>query len=273
LSDEERRIEIEGEDEEDALEETTEDALEETPEEPEKEEPEEEEEPEEDEDSPEAVADALAKADEEAAQGAPEWEIPEEDLGDLDLSEFKEKEKAGTEAATAEQLKELNDKYVRLYAQFENYKKKAAKDKEELTSYVKEEVIYELLPSLDHLDIALKHANEDESSGGLRQGVEMTLRELYRTLEKFGLKVIEAQGKPFDPEYHHAMSQVETDEVEEKTVMEEFRKGYMFGDKVLRAAMVSVSRKPGEQSEQEEDTGEEAEEESENNTNDTKEED
>lgn len=261
MSDEERRIEIEGEDEEDIREETSE----ETPEESEKEDIED------DEDSPEAVAEALAKADEEATRGAPEWEIPEEDLGDVDLSEFEQEEMA--QGPSAEELKELNDKYVRLYAEFENYKKKAAKDKEELVTFVKEEVIYELLPSLDHLDIALKHANEDESSGGLKQGVEMTLRELYRTLEKFGLKIIEAEGKPFNPEYHHAMSQVETEEFEDKTVIEEFRKGYMFGDKVLRAAMVSVSRKPGDRTEQEEDTSKKAEEESENNTNDTKEED
>jgi molecular chaperone GrpE len=254
LSDEERRIEIEGKDEEDTLEETPE-------------EPEEEEETEEDEDSPEAMAEALAKADEEAAQGAPEWEIPEEELGNMDLSQFEQEEKA--QGPSAEELKELNDKYVRLYAEFENYKKKAAKDKEELATFVKEEVIYELLPSLDHLDIALKHANEDESLGGLKQGVEMTLRELYRTLEKFGLRIIEAEGKPFNPEYHHAMSQVETEEFEDKTVIEEFRKGYMFGDKVLRAAMVSVSRKPGEEAEK--DQGETEEEIENEDTNDTKE--
>ncbi len=256
MSDEERRIEIDGQDEED----TSKD----NPEEPE-------EQSEEDEDSPEAVAEALAKADEEAVRGAPEWEIPEEDLGDVDLSEFEQEEVA--QGPSAQELKELNDKYVRLYAEYENFKKKAAKDKEELATFVKEEVIYELLPSLDHLDIALKHANEDESSGGLKQGVEMTLRELYRTLEKFGLKIIEAEGKPFDPEYHHAMSQVETEEFEDKTVIEEFRKGYMFGDKVLRAAMVSVSRRPGDRTEQEEGTGKKAEEESENDTNDIKEED
>lgn len=254
MSDEERRIEIEPKDEEDTLEETPE-------------EPEEEEETEEDEDSPEAMAEALAKADEEAAQGAPEWEIPEEELGNMDLSQFEQEEKA--QGPSAEELKELNDKYVRLYAEFENYKKKAAKDKEELATFVKEEVIYELLPSLDHLDIALKHANEDESLGGLKQGVEMTLRELYRTLEKFGLRFIEAEGKPFNPEYHHAMSQVETEEFEDKTVIEEFRKGYMFGDKVLRAAMVSVSRKPGEEAEK--DQGETEEEIENEDTNDTKE--
>jgi molecular chaperone GrpE len=235
LSDEERRIEIEGDDEDEIVEDTGDSEEYEKFEEEEML----------DEDSPEAMAEALAKADEEATQGAAEWEISDEELEDLDAHHFIEPEQK-EEGAAQEQVKELNDKYVRLYAEFENYRKRAAKDREDLANYVREEVVYELLPSLDHLDIALKHANEDESSAGLKQGVEMTLREIHRVLEKFGLKAIEAEGKPFDPEYHHAVSQVETDEVEDKTVVEEMRRGYMFGDKVLRAAMVSVSKKPGE---------------------------
>lgn|GEM_PF-496217 len=236
MSDDRRRIDIEGDDDEEIIDDDSAEDSEEFREYEEEEMI--------DEDSPEAVAEQLAKLDEEATKAAPEWEISDLELEDLDAHSFVDTH--GTADDTSqEEIQELNEKYVRLYAEFENYKKKAAKDRLDLANYVREEVVYELLPSLDHLDIALKHAKEDKSSAGLKEGVEMTLRELHRTLEKFGLKVIEAEGKPFNPEYHHAMSQVETDEYDDQTVVEEFRKGYMFGDKVLRAAMVSVSKKPG----------------------------
>lgn len=166
---------------------------------------------------------------------------------DVELVEDKEAEEES--APTAEgvsekgegELAELNDKYLRLYAEFENYKKRVARDKEELVKYANESLLYDMLPSLDNLEIALQHAEGGDS--GLVEGVKNTLRELYRSLEKFGLTHIETEGRVFDPEYHHAMSQVERDDVEEKTVVEEFRKGFMYRDKVLRASLVSVSRK------------------------------
>ena len=145
------------------------------------------------------------------------------------------------ERLTAE-IQEINDKYLRLYAEFENYKKRVNKDKEEIFKYGNESLLYELLPVIDNLEMALKHATNSVSEG-LVQGVEITLKELQRTLEKFGLSPIEANGKPFDPLVHHAMTQVERDDVDEKTVVEEFRRGYMFRDKVLRPSLVAVSKK------------------------------
>ena len=147
-----------------------------------------------------------------------------------------EREQLGAE------LQDANNKYLRLYAEFENYKKRVNKDKEELIRYSNESLLYDLLPSIDHLEMALKHA--PEASSGLVQGVEMTLKELRKTLEKFGLTEIEAYGKPFDPALHHAMSQVERDDIEDGTVVEEFRKGYMLKDKVLRPSLVAVSKNP-----------------------------
>lgn len=140
------------------------------------------------------------------------------------------------------QLQEMNDKYVRLYAEFENYKRRVNKDKEELIKYGNESILHELLPVIDHLEMALKHAASDVSSG-LIQGVEITLKELKRTLEKFGLTEIEAEGKPFDPAVHHAMSQVERDDISDNLVVEEFRKGYRLRDKVLRPSLVAVSKR------------------------------
>ncbi|GBE06665.1 MAG TPA: nucleotide exchange factor GrpE [Nitrospirae bacterium] len=141
------------------------------------------------------------------------------------------------------ELAELNDKYVRLYAEFENYKRYVAKEREELIKYSNEGFMSDLLSVMDHLEMALQHSANNKASSGLSEGVELTLKELKTTLEKYGLKDIEALGKPFDPEFHHAMSQVETDESEENTVVTEFRKGYMLKDRVLRASLVGVSKK------------------------------
>ncbi len=165
-------------------------------------------------------------------------------------------EKASTvekERLTAD-IQDMSNKYLRLYAEFENYKKRVNKDKEELVRYGNESLIHELLPVIDNLEMALKHA-PDNISSGLVQGVEITLRELRKALEKFGLTAIEAENKPFDPIVHHAMSQVERDDVDENTVVEEFRKGYMLKDKVLRPSFVAVSKKPVKTSENEESEG------------------
>ncbi len=143
------------------------------------------------------------------------------------------------------ELQEMKDKYLRLYAEFENYKKKVQKDKEEFSKYCHESIVYELLPVIDHLEMALKHAGEggSETADSLAQGVENTLREMNRTLEKFGVAAIEALNKEFDPAYHHAMSQIERSDMENNTVADEFRKGYLYKDKVLRPSLVAVSKK------------------------------
>jgi len=148
------------------------------------------------------------------------------------------------------EIKAMNDKYLRLYAEFENYKKKVQKDKEELVKYANEKLIFELLPVLDSLEMAIEHAR-DEKNGGIMQGVDNTLKEFLRTLNKFGLTSIEAMGKPFDPSVHHAMSVVEREDVEENRVVEVFRKGYMLKDKVIRAPLVGVSKKPSDGKEEE----------------------
>jgi len=160
-------------------------------------------------------------------------------------------ETSGVQAQEKSVIEELNNKYLRLYAEFDNYKKRVNKDKEELVKYGNESLIYELLPIIDSLELALKHAQE-ESPSGIVQGVEMTLKELQRTLEKFGVSRIEAAGKKFDPSVHHAMTQVEREDIEEKMVAEELRTGYLFRDKVLRPSLVSVSVKPQKKSEESE---------------------
>ncbi len=149
-------------------------------------------------------------------------------------------------------LQELNNKYLRLYAEFDNYKKRVNKEKEELRRYGNESLLYELLPAIDNLELALKHGSCDPRTGVV-EGVEITLKELQRTLEKFGLRKIESLGKKFDPAVHHAMVQVEREDMDEKMVAEELRAGYLLYDKVLRPSLVAVSARPKKAEEQEDE--------------------
>jgi molecular chaperone GrpE len=164
---------------------------------------------------------------------------PDKKEGQGEKEKVKKEERPSTEA----ELNEFKDKYLRLYAEFENYKKRVQREKEDLVKYSREDILYNILPVIDNLEMALQHS-DDKFSEGLVKGVEITLREFQRVTEKFGLASIPATGKPFDPAVHHAMSQVERADAEDNTVVEEFRKGYMLGDKVLRPSLVAVSKKP-----------------------------
>jgi molecular chaperone GrpE len=140
-------------------------------------------------------------------------------------------------------LEEANDKYIRLYADFENYRKVTARNKEEQLKYANEELLTDILTVIDHLELALQHSTANETSNALAEGVQLTLKELKGVLEKHGLVTIDALGKLFDPFVHHAMSQIESEDAVENTVLKEFRKGYMLKDRVLRAALVGVAKK------------------------------
>ena len=141
-------------------------------------------------------------------------------------------------------LEEANDKYIRLYADFENYRKVTARNKEEQLKYANEELLTDILTVIDHLELALQHSTANETSNALAEGVQLTLKELKGVLEKHGLVTIDALGKPFDPFVHHAMSQIESEDAVENTVVKEFRKGYMLKERVLRASLVGVAKKP-----------------------------
>ena len=170
-----------------------------------------------------------------------ESELPQEPENEA------EEDAPGPEEAGTDELKksieEANDKYIRLYADFENFKKITAKNKEDLLKYANEDIMSDILTVIDHLELALQHSSGNETSSSLAEGVELTLKELKGVLEKHGLLTIEAVGKQFDPAIHHAMSQIETDDADENTVVKEFRKGYMLRDRVLRAPLVGVAKK------------------------------
>ena len=111
-----------------------------------------------------------------------------------------------------------------------------------------------ILTVIDHLELALEHSAESTARESLAEGVKLTLKELKSALEKHGLTNIEALGKPFDPSLHHAMSQIETDEADENTVVKEFRKGYMLKDRVIRAPLVGVAKKQSQEETQKTDS-------------------
>ena len=135
------------------------------------------------------------------------------------------------------------DKYLRERADLENYRKRVQREKEELLKYGNESLLLEILPAVDSLEMALSHATE-ESASAVIEGVNLTLTMLVSILKKFGATPIESKGKPFDPAFHQAMTQVECAEFAPNTIIDEFQKGYMLNDRLLRAALVSVATAP-----------------------------
>jgi molecular chaperone GrpE len=149
----------------------------------------------------------------------------------------------GGEAQTGElqALKEerdgLYDRLLRKQAEFENYKKRVEREKSEYFQFASAELMGELLNVLDSFDRAL------QNTGGDLRGFELIYKQLQDTMTRFGLKAIEPIGQKFDPNFHQAVATQTTDEVEENTVVEEMRKGYTLNGRLLRPAMVTVSKK------------------------------
>lgn len=140
---------------------------------------------------------------------------------------------------------EANEKYLRTYADFDNYRKRMQRDMAEFRKYANEQLVLELLTVVDNLGLALKHGAEaGEAVQGMQQGVELVFKQLRDVLDKFGVKRFSAEGEVFDPAKHDAMMQVVTADVPENTVVQVFQDGYMYHDKVLRHAKVGVSKKP-----------------------------
>ena len=136
----------------------------------------------------------------------------------------------------------LQDRLLRRQAEFENYKKRVERERGELIQSASAELIRELLGVLDSFDLAIRNAASQGSAGeDMLRGLDLVYKQLLDTLGRFGLKVIEAKGQPFDPNFHQAISTVPSDDVPENTVVEEFRRGYTLNGKLLRAAMVAVS--------------------------------
>lgn len=163
----------------------------------------------------------------------PEQEIPVTDSADDAGS-------AELEKLQAEVL-EHQQRTLRVQADFDNFRRRTQKEKEDLGKYASSKLITELLPVIDNFERALQASEENPEFESFSKGVNMIFRQLESVLATEGLTAMKSVGEPFNPEYHQAIMQVESDEYEEGIVVEEVQKGYMLKDKVLRPAMVKVS--------------------------------
>lgn len=139
---------------------------------------------------------------------------------------------------TKQELEETTDRFKRIMAEFENFKKRSSKERDMLYNSLVADIIASFLPVQDNLEKAIKSKTEDES---FKQGIELVTKQISDIFKKFGVEEIETCGKPFDPELHEAVSNVQDDTLGEKIIKEEFRKGYKIGTKVIRHAMVVVA--------------------------------
>ena len=136
----------------------------------------------------------------------------------------------------------LQDRLLRMRAEFDNYKKRAERERSETIQFASAELMRELLNVLDSFDLAFRNAaSQGSANAETLRGLDLVYKQFLDTLGRFGLKTIEAKGQPFNPNFHQAVSTVHTDEVPENTVVEEMRRGYTLNGRLLRAAMVSVS--------------------------------
>ena len=140
-----------------------------------------------------------------------------------------------------EELKQSEDKYLWLYAEFENFKRRKNKEIETNNVYKSQKVITEILPSLDNLERALQVESDNEEIKSLLKGVEMVYEGLLNVLKSEGVELIETENAQFDPNYHHAVMQEEDSEKESGAILDTFQKGYKLKDRVIRPAMVKVN--------------------------------
>ena len=161
-------------------------------------------------------------------------------------SEKKEKRRFGRKpsreeekiAALEKEKADLNDKFLRICAEYDNFRKRSQKEKDALYGDIKANTVTQFLPVYDNLERALKQNTEDEA---YKKGVEMIMTQFCSTLEKLGVKEIECLGEKFDPAMHNAVMHVDDEEKGENEIVEVFQKGFKLGDKVIRFAMVKVA--------------------------------
>lgn len=141
-------------------------------------------------------------------------------------------------------IKDLQDKMLYFQAEFENFKKLKAREKQEVLKFGNETLLQELIPVLDNMDMALEHASHADDVKAIAEGVKLTFNQFLKVLEKAGVERLEAVGKKFDPNLHEALYQEERDDMEPDTVVSEVQKGYLLNGRVVRPSRVSVSKKP-----------------------------
>lgn len=178
------------------------------------------------------------KAEEKTSEETAEEEKDPENTSDKKGFFGKKKEKKDKKD---QKIEELEDRVKRQLAEFENFRNRTEKEKTKMYDYGVKDVIEKILPVVDNFERGLASIPEAEKSGAVASGMEMIYKQTMTTLESLGVKPIEAVGKPFDPNFHNAVMHVEDEEIEESTVVEEFQKGYLYKDTVIRYSMVKVA--------------------------------
>jgi len=145
-------------------------------------------------------------------------------------------------AEKEQEFQALNDRYLRLAAEFDNYRKRREKEFSEIVAYAGESVLRNILPVLDDIERALKHKSDENGEQSLQDGLQLIYKKFMKILKDFGVEPIDALQKPFDPDLHHAMMTREVEDMESDLVVEEFEKGYKFKEHVLRHSRVVVSK-------------------------------
>lgn len=166
------------------------------------------------------------------------------------VSEEKESKKDEKKPSSEDQIIELEkqiesekDRVLRLSAEFENYKKRKQREIDDFKKFANESVFRQMLGVVDNLERAIQSAEENSDENSLLEGVKLTHKEIVKLLESFNVKLVEAEKQPFDPNFHQAVTQQETDDFPENTVVNVLQKGYLLHDRLIRPAMVVVSKK------------------------------
>jgi len=163
------------------------------------------------------------------------------ELGRTSSESKEEPDSTGTDPGSLDEIKALQDKYLRLAAEFDNYKRLSLREQRDSARFANEGLLKELLPILDNLERAVRSSKDKHRRDGLIQGVELTLKQFMETLAKFGVRPIASVGQAFDPSRHEAVARVESNTVPAGSVVDEFQRGYYLHDRILRPAMVTVS--------------------------------
>jgi molecular chaperone GrpE len=146
--------------------------------------------------------------------------------------------------AKERELKETHDRLLRTCAEFENYKKRMAREMDEFRKYANQSLLREMLSIVDHIELALQAAGGTGSQKTIADGLALTLKELTRILEKFNVTPVESAGRPFNPEVHEAILREPSDHLPENAIVREMQKGYMINGRLLRPALVVVAAPP-----------------------------
>lgn len=177
----------------------------------------------------EEVAEEISSVEAEKAQPA---------AGKEEKQKAEEKKAGGKQPEAPDELAVLNDKYLRICAEYDNFRRRSQKEKDGLYEDIKAETLRKFLPVYDNLVRALEQPTEDEA---YRRGVEMIMSQFNSTMEKLGVVEIESLGQKFDPDFHNAVMHVDDEEKGENEIVEVFQKGFKMGDKIIRFAMVKVA--------------------------------